>query len=82
MKWYASYTGVGEYDLISGKNREDRMAELGFSTEEQDELYHLKLMQEYPNFKAAKKSIMEGIECDIGDLKIALYTLRSRRAKE
>lgn len=82
MKWYASYTGVGEYDLISEKQREDRMAELETSMEDQDELYHLKLMSEYPNFKAAKKSIMEGIECDIGDLKMALHTLRSRRAKE
>jgi hypothetical protein len=85
MKWYASYTGVGEYSLYSEKEynelfEELRQLEAEDNVDVKNEFMQLKTMIEFNNFSKAKKYIEEGIKCDVSDLKIALYRLKKERA--
>jgi hypothetical protein len=81
MKWYASYSGVGEYEILSEKQRDDLIQEL-LDQHQFDKVDHVKWMTEFRTFSEAKKYVMGGIKCDMGDLKLSLLDLKKLRAKK
>jgi hypothetical protein len=84
MKWYANYTGVGEYMLLS----EEQVDEWKREAKELDEdegyqiLETIKHMREFKTFGEAKKYLLDSFRCDMNDLQVGMHTLRRRRARE
>lgn len=83
MKYYASYTGVGEFSILSEIQYKEELSRLlseasvNFNGDIEAELAELRFMIEFNGLTSAKRYILEGIQCDHDDLKIARFRLQN-----
>jgi len=78
MKYYARHSFIGEYKIYSEKSlKEEIQANI-----ENGQSYlnnELENLHEFNSFREAKQNILEGIECDLFDLKRAKDRVKKLR---
>lgn len=78
VKYFASYTGVGQFTLLTKEDWIDSAIECA-NEGNPDALDDLIMLRAFENLRDAKSNIMSGINCDISELRNAKTSLRSWR---
>lgn len=79
-KWYAQYTGVGEFDLLSSKELE-KYKQKCIDENRGSDINDLRNIVGFNTFKEAQEWIRQGIECDRHAAKTGLDLLYKQKAK-
>lgn len=80
MKYYADYTGVGEWSLLTEKQWQAAFLDEDNRADD-SKLRALEGMNGYNTLKEAKDYILGGVKCDLNDLYICKYDVKKWKVK-